>query len=131
MRVLYVCTGNSFRSPIAEALTRRFHPSFEVESAGTHPATHIAHNGKELLEREGSREYVKPSPDKITQRAIDEANLIVVFKQWHKNYILENFKVSEEKIINWDIDDPINPTIEPEEAFRQINENVKGLSSKL
>jgi protein-tyrosine-phosphatase len=99
-----------------------------VESAGTHPATHIAHNGKELLEREGARVYVKPHPDKITERAIDEANLIVVFKQRHEDYILDNFKVSENKIINWDIDDPIGPTIEPEEAFEKIMEKVKRLS---
>jgi len=128
MRVLTVCTGNSFRSPVAEALTRQFHPTFEVESAGTYPATHIAHNGKGLLEREGARVYVKPHPDKITQRAIDEADLIVVFKQRHKDYILENFKVSEDKIINWDIDDPIGPTIEPEEAFEKIKAQVKELS---
>jgi len=131
MRVLYVCTGNSFRSPVAEALTRRFYPTFEVESAGTYPATHIAHNGKELLEREGARMYVKTHPDKITQRAINDADLIVVFKKRHKDYILENFKVPNEKIINWDIDDPIGPTIEPEEAFEKIKEKVKILDSVL
>jgi protein-tyrosine phosphatase len=125
MRVLYVCTGNSFRSPVAEALTREYHPSLEVESAGTHPATHIAHNGMELLESVEARQYVKPHPNHITQRAIDEADLIVVFKQRHLEYILKNFQVPREKIVNWDIDDPIGPTIEPEEAFEKIKENVK------
>jgi arsenate reductase (thioredoxin) len=38
IRVLFVCTGNSARSQIAEALLRRIGgPDFAVESAGTQP----------------------------------------------------------------------------------------------
>ena len=38
IRVLFVCTGNSARSQIAEALLRRFGGTeFEAHSAGTHP----------------------------------------------------------------------------------------------
>ena len=38
IRVLFVCTGNSARSQIAEALMRRIGgPDFAVESAGTQP----------------------------------------------------------------------------------------------
>jgi arsenate reductase len=38
IRVLFVCTGNSARSQIAEALLRQFGGAdFEVHSAGTHP----------------------------------------------------------------------------------------------
>ncbi|TXT67518.1 MAG: hypothetical protein BAJALOKI1v1_70009 [Promethearchaeota archaeon] len=128
MRVLYICTGNSFRSAVAEALTRLYHPSWEVESAGTHPASHIAHNGKELLERVDASQYVKLYPDKISQRAIDEADVVVVFKQEHADYIIDNLEISKDKVINWDIDDPIGPTIEPEEAFEEIKKKVKEFS---
>jgi protein-tyrosine-phosphatase/DNA-binding transcriptional ArsR family regulator len=41
-RVLFVCTGNSARSPIAEALLRhRAGEQVRVSSAGTHPKDHI------------------------------------------------------------------------------------------
>ena len=39
LRVLFVCTGNSARSQLAEVLLRAAGgPGFEVHSAGTHPA---------------------------------------------------------------------------------------------
>jgi arsenate reductase len=37
IRVLFVCTGNSGRSQIAEGLLRQLAPDFEVRSAGTDP----------------------------------------------------------------------------------------------
>ena len=37
-RILFVCTGNSARSQMAEGLARSLAPGVEVASAGTHPA---------------------------------------------------------------------------------------------
>jgi arsenate reductase len=41
MKILILCTGNSCRSQMAEAFLRSLDPSLEVNSAGTHPSSHV------------------------------------------------------------------------------------------
>ena len=41
MKILVVCTGNSWRSQIAEGLIKNRFPDFEVFSAGTHPESNV------------------------------------------------------------------------------------------
>ena len=67
MKILFVCTGNSYRSPIAEALLKKVRGDLEVESAGTQPAGMIAPNAKKFLERENALEKLKRRPEGIDQ----------------------------------------------------------------
>lgn len=127
MRILYVCTGNSFRSPIAEALTRRYKPGLEVESAGTRATDHIADVARELLEQEDTLEFVKPSPDQLSQRAVGEADKIVAMMSGHRDYILDNFETGDTEVEVWKIKDPIKPEVDAEDAFEQIKKNVREL----
>jgi protein-tyrosine-phosphatase/DNA-binding transcriptional ArsR family regulator len=54
LRVLFLCTENSARSQMAEALLRRLsHGSVEVESAGSKPALHIHPLARRTLEERG------------------------------------------------------------------------------
>jgi arsenate reductase (thioredoxin) len=56
--VLFLCTGNSARSRIAEqVLNRKGRGRFVAESAGSHPATQVNQHAIETLERHG---YVWP-----------------------------------------------------------------------
>jgi protein-tyrosine-phosphatase len=53
-RVLFLCTGNSARSQIAEKiLNRKGRGRFVAESAGSHPAAHVNPLAVESLERHG------------------------------------------------------------------------------
>lgn len=126
-KILFICTGNSFRSPVAEALTKKYKPELEVHSAGTHPAEIIAQNGKNLLNKEGALEKIKEHPEPVTREKIDESDKIIVMKDEHAKIIGDNFQIDSGKIEIWDIDDPINPDVRAEDSFRQIKQKVKQL----
>lgn len=125
MKVLYICTGNSYRSPTAEALTRKYHPELEVESSGTHKADGISEVALEQLETVDALEYVKPSPDQVSQRALEEADLIVCMMPRHKEFIQENFDIDENEIQIWNLEDPINPGVGAEIVFEELKDKVK------
>jgi protein-tyrosine phosphatase len=124
MRILYVCTGNSFRSPVAEALTRRYHDDIEVESAGTHSVACVAINGVKLLATVNAAQYVKEHPDQVSTRALEDADIIVAMERRHKRHITKQFH-TETPITVWDITDPIEPSMRPEAAFEQLRSHVR------
>ena len=126
-KILFVCTGNSFRSPVAEALTKKYKPEIAAKSAGTHPATIIARNGKDLLQKENAVSFVKDHPEPLDQNKVENADKIIVMKSEHADYIRNNFELESCKIKNWDIDDPINPDVKDKNSFEQIKEKVQQL----
>jgi protein-tyrosine phosphatase len=132
MKVLFVCTGNSFRSPVAEALLKKLRNDLEVESAGTQPASKIASNAKILLEEEDALEDLKERPEGIEQKDLKEYNLIVTMKEHHKNEILQRYPQVKDKIRVWEIEDPIYlPSGLDREVMQEIKKKVAELAKSM
>ena len=132
MKILFVCTGNSYRSPIAEALLKKVRGDLEVESAGTHPAGMIASNAKKFLEKENALKNLKGTPEGINQKNLEEYDLIIAMKQNHKNEILRRYPQMGDRIQVWNIDDPINlPRGSDKEVFEEIKRKVLKLAESI
>lgn len=132
MKVLFICTGNSFRSPVAEALLKKYRQDLEVGSAGTNPASVIAPNAKRLLEKESALENLKEVPEGIDQKNLDEHDLIIAMKQSHKNEVLRSDPQMKDRTQVWNIKDPIYlPSGSDKEVFEDIKRKVLELAESI
>ena len=78
-KVLFVCTGNAYRSPICEALLKKLRPDLEVDSAGTRIAKRITREAREYLMSEGALQYLKKSPENIDSKQLEQYNIIICY----------------------------------------------------
>jgi len=132
MKILFVCTGNSFRSAVAEALLKKFRSDFVVESAGTEPASHIAKSAKELLKKENALGNLKSEPEGIEEKDVEGYDRIIVMKEGHKQVIIERWSRAKNKIQVWNIDDPIFlPLGSDKKIFAKIKGKVLEMAKTL
>ena len=132
MKVLFVCSGNAYRSPVAEALLKKLRPEFEVDSAGLDPAIPISEAAKKYLTKENAQQYLKHAPEGLNSKKLDDYDLIVAMKPEHKETVLSKCSRCEGKIVVWNIDDPyFLPHGYAEKTFKQIRNKVSELANSL
>ena len=73
-KVLFVCTGNAYRSPICEALLKKLRPDLEVDSAGTRIVSNITKEAREYLMSEDAVQYLKKTPESIDSKQLEQYN---------------------------------------------------------
>jgi protein-tyrosine phosphatase len=132
MKVLFVCLGNAFRSPVAEALLKKLKPEIQVDSAGINPSIPISEAAKKYLARENAEQFLKQTPEGLDEKDLDKYDLIIAMEQRQKDAILSRCPKCENKIVVWDIADPyFLPHGYTEKIFRQIKEKVLELANSL
>jgi protein-tyrosine-phosphatase len=132
MKVLFVCSGNAYRSPVAEALLKKLQPEVQVDSAGTHPAIPISEVAKTYLARETAKPYLKSDPESLDEKDLSNYDLIVAMKPTHKDAVLKRCPQCASKIVVWDVDDPyFLPHGYAEKIFNQIKTKVAALAETL
>ena len=122
MKILFVCTGNAYRSPYAEALLKKLRPDLEVDSAGLHVAIPIARETRNYLNKLCAEQYLKRYPESLDQKNLRNYDLIVAMQSRHKNAVLRKCPECEKRIVVWNIEDPY---YEEHEAAERIYGNIK------
>jgi protein-tyrosine phosphatase len=132
MIILFVCTGNAFRSPVAESLLKKLRSDIRVDSAGIYPARRIASNAKRLLKNESAMGYLKASPEGVYEKRMAEYDLIIVMKEEHRRKVINWFPHIKAKVEVWDIDDPyFLPYSHDQKIFEEIRKKVISLAHSL
>ena len=132
MKVLFVCSGNAHRSPLAEALLKKLRPDLEVDSAGIHVAIPISEEARKFLAKDNAEKYLKQVPEDLDSKQLDTYNIIVAMEQRHKEAILSRFPECECKIALWNIRDPyFLPLEHTEKIYKQIKDKVTELARSL
>lgn len=132
MKVLFVCSGNAHRSPLAEALLKKLRPDLDVDSAGLNPAIPISEEAKKFLRKDNAERYLKKLPEAMYSKQLDEYDLVVAMEQRHKDMVLSRCPDCENKIVVWNIEDPyFLPREYAEKIYKQIKEKVTGLAKSL
>lgn len=103
MRILFVCTGNTCRSPMAEGILRSMAEKrdlkLEVKSAGIR-----VYNG-DLASKNSIEAMKKIDIDisghlatQLNNDLIQEADLVLTLSSSHKDFIVSNYPWSREKV---------------------------------
>ncbi|NDG89267.1 MAG: arsenate reductase ArsC, partial [Proteobacteria bacterium] len=122
--ILFVCTGNSARSIIAESIINNEHSdTFKAYSAGSNPSGKINEDIKEYLEN--VKKYdLKDYSSKNFQKFIDEKTKLdhVITVCNNANNEVCPIWPDKNQIDHWDIEDPVSKLINktPEEKFEII-----------
>ncbi len=132
MKVLFVCSGNAHRSPLAEAILKKLRPDLVVNSAGVNVAIPISTKVREYLAGENAEQYLKKAPESLDGRKLQEFDLIIAMQQSHKNAVLSKCPECKDKIVVWNIEDPYFMLDEDaEKVYRRIKEKVTELAQSL
>jgi len=132
MKVLFVCSGNAFRSPLAEALLKKLRPDVEVDSAGLNPVLSISESARRYLAREGAEKHLKKTSEGLDKKALGTYDLIVAMEPMHKDAVSKRCPECVGRTVVWNIEDPyfMSPG-SAEQIFNQIRHKVKALAESL
>lgn len=128
-RILFVCAGNTCRSPLAAALAMHHLPNVAAESAGTYPGYSVAPHTVALAAELADIDLISHLPRDVRDVDLASFDLIVALD----SMVAEDLKdvlPPGEQVISWGIRDPFGETLDvyracADEILRRLPELVE------
>ncbi|WP_343784222.1 low molecular weight protein arginine phosphatase [Alkalibacillus silvisoli] len=138
--MLFVCTGNTCRSPMAEAILKHKYPTYDVQSAGIFAGLGqgVNANAKQALQNKGIKCQHASQP--VTRELLNWADLILTMTRQHKETLKLEYTSFDDKLFtlkefvdedDLDIKDPIGLSIETyEHTLEEIEKHIDRMVEK-
>jgi arsenate reductase len=130
VKVLFVCIGNSCRSPMAEAIARHdASEQIEASSAGLAPLGFIAEMTTQTLLRNGyAVDGLASKP--ISSDAWESADIVINMSGRAAEFAFRNFR-GHAKIEDWEIEDPYGDSGKYQGTYEAVQRHVLELARRL
>ena len=132
--ILFVCTGNSARSIIAESIVNnKYNDKFKAYSAGSNPSGEINKDIKRYLNNKGFnlQDYSSKNFSIFINGEIKIDHVITVCN--NANNELCPIWPNERQIIHWDIEDPVTKlnNMNEDEKFQIITDTFNNIDKRI
>jgi arsenate reductase len=129
-KVLFVCLGNSCRSPMAEAIAwKDASQEIEASSAGLAPLGFVAEMTKQTLINNGYGVAGLASKP-IALDAWESADIVVNMSGRASEFAFRNFR-KHAKVEDWEIEDPYGDATKYQSTYESVQRRVADLARRL